>query len=174
MITESFADIPWDETVLTIHGQNFDPVGSQVELTLATTTSITCDVIRATTSTIECAVSLPQIQGSLQAVVIAHSGRSAPAVVATVVDPASAVQGIGGGALAGIIIAVVVVAVLATILVLLLIRRRKQQKKMEEMQRLFQVSDEFSGLFNIKSSEIHLISKLGEGAYGGTTKFASY
>jgi len=160
-----------DENSLTITGNYFDGTGETLQVLLDLTgTAIPCAIVSSTNTQIVCNVNLPQVAGTLSATVRSYGGASASTPIFNVLTPESYAQLTGtvtAGGAAGIAVAVVVAAFIVG-LILFLVWRRKRAKELEaQMRKVYEVSDEFSSLFNIKSSDIQLLHKLGEGSYGG-------
>jgi len=159
---------------VTINGQNFGatPAENSVELTVAGS-PLKCQITSATSTQIVCQIQLgDSSSGSLLAVVTAHRGSSTQTIVGSVGtgDSSLAPNGLSSGASAGIAVAVVVTAFVVALIIFLVWRRRQQKKLEEQLRKVYEVSDEFANLFNIKSDEISLIHKLGEGSYGGMSR----
>lgn len=166
--TSSDTSFPIGSTALSFRGSSFDPSQSGTTKVLITydistpnPISTPCTVESVTSERLTCSVPAGSLNktGNIYAQVLAYGGSSNFTSVAFIFDPAGQ---IAGGVIGGVVSAFAI----AGIVVLLFYRRRvaafERQKKMLESQ----IPKELQPLVNIKSSEIKMMHKLGEGSFG--------
>jgi serine/threonine protein kinase len=173
-ITGDLSSITLGSPTVTINGQHFDAtstLSTRVWLSLNNEPEFGCTVQSITETSISCQVDVPlNTSGTLTARVRAYFGNSTVANVGRIVDT-SGNSGVGVGAGAnpgltiGVSVAVVAFVLIVAAVVIIIVRRRLQALKNIEGDKV-DIPTEMAHLFSIVSSDLQIISKLGEGAYG--------
>jgi hypothetical protein len=176
--------------VLNITGSGFDPNPyghiynvNQVSIRINQGVYVSCAVLEGATNTsLSCAVpsndtiSLPG--AIITAIVRSYSGSSDPVAIGTVATLPQPIAGSEPTSLSNTstdppsnvtLIAVLssvaaVIAIFAAILVVVVLRRRNQLRDIKGSAQ--KVPAEMAAMFNIKSADLELVKKLGEGSFG--------
>jgi hypothetical protein len=155
-------------TSLTLRGSSFDPTQSgttkvfvSYDISVSNPISTACAIQTSTTDQVVCLLPSGSLNktGNLYAQVLAYGGSSNYSSVVFVFDPSGQIAG-------GVVGAIVGIFAIAGLVVFFLYRKRlaafEKQRKMLESQ----IPKELQPLVNIKSSEIKMMHKLGEGSFG--------
>jgi hypothetical protein len=142
---------------VTVNGANFDPDGAAVFVkNSGSSTPFECTVSARTTDRLVCSYDTAKLAaGSVEVQVVSFFGKTEWTVAGAV-----SADALGPGATAGISVAVIVVVVGAIAVTIIVIMRRKLT---DIKGQITEVPDEMQHIFNIKSTELEIISKLGEG-----------
>lgn len=177
-ITPSLSPLSLGSSGVAITGSNFDASSlnsTLVWLSLNNDQEFSCAVNFVNSSYISCSASSPfNTSGTLTGRVRAFYGNSTIANIGRVVEPTT-----GGGnstsnaldptaqtnTIIGVVVGVVAFVIIVAAIVIIIIRRRIQAVRNINGQ-VVDVPTEMAHLFSIVSSDLEIISKLGEGAYG--------
>lgn len=103
-------------------------------------------------------------------VAVVFMAPAPPVFVAGPTDPNQVIGGLSGGAIAAIVVVAIVLVAALVILAILLVRRRNAPKSEWETYLANEVSQNHAAqsatAFNLKSSDLKIGQKLGEGSYG--------
>jgi hypothetical protein len=178
-IAPSLTSILTGTSIVTIQGTGFDsssPNATQVWLSLNNEAEFPCITASITSTSLTCTVSSPfntsgTLTGKIRAFYgnssVANVGKVEPAVAPTSSgDAASSTSGLATSSLIGIIVGVVAFVIIVAAIVLLVVRSRLKAIRDIKTQQRVDVPTEMAHLFSIVSSDLEIISKLGEGAYG--------
>jgi hypothetical protein len=186
-VTAGSATVPVGSTLLNITGSGFDASGdasllNQVSIKVDQGSYVPCivQVTGATASSLTCRLSsngtLAAPGGIITAIVRSFNGNSEPAAIGRIATPAPPVSAPSDGAsrgdaivnntglIAGLVSAGVVLVILVVILAIVLLRRRRQLADVKGAKQ--NVPAEMAAMFNIKSSDLEIVKKLGEGSFG--------
>lgn len=161
-------------TSLAITGSNFEGPSAVVTLFLNARTASCRPLATSDNSTVVCSVDetvLDEI-GSIFVVVDSFGGSSERTQIG-VIDRTSngtsstvTTGGLDTSAVIGIAVAAVAFVVIALAIAVIVVRRYKHNQDIKLRDAAMKISEEAKGLFNIKASELSVISKLGEGSFG--------
>lgn len=159
------SETPSKTNVVTLQVDGGQPFLCVSQDALSNSSVITCSLENTTTTSLE-------VAGAISATVRAYGGSSEATIIGIVevpVAPTSSVNIVNAttdvGIVAGAVVAVVVVLVAVGVVILVIVRRRMRMLK-NIAGTTIDVPQEMAQLFNIKSTDLQIIRRLGEGSYG--------
>jgi hypothetical protein len=165
--------IPTRSTSVTIVGQNFAGSSATVQLFLNALTPSCRTLAESTRTQIVCSVDETALDetGSLFAIVGSFGVFTDKTQIGGVERAPGNGTNIAGNVLGtngiiGVAIAVAAFVIIVLAVTVIVIRRYKLSQDIKLRDAAMKISQEAKGLFNIKASDITVISKLGEGSFG--------